>query len=203
MPDVTIETKAYWNEVAATAEYPQLTQCDEGFQWLGGMEGQVLPTAMKSIPRSVPPPKPAELYTRKSGLGHEAALGRRQFSTSPLSVSAKAPLHTRQHMRKSYYWGLVRKHTAIACPASKIKQNTVGFSDLRSSLLGDSFSVYSFVVLAIACCRKYLPVIPCSVVVQRMGLAPGIRAGLKTVVPWPRGYNMGLNIGWGRLGARQ
>lgn len=49
----------------------------------------------------------ASRTTRKSGLGHKAALGRRQFSTSPLSVSAKAPLHTRQQMRKSYYWGLV------------------------------------------------------------------------------------------------
>ena len=106
MPDVTIETKAYWNEVAAAQEYPQLTQCDEGFQWLGGMEGQVLPTAMKSIPRPVPPPKPAGLL-EKVDWGTKQRWEEDSFRHPPLSVSAKAPLHTRQQMRKSYYWGLV------------------------------------------------------------------------------------------------
>ena len=201
MPDVTIETKAYWNEVAATQEYPQLTQCDEGFQWLGGMEGQVLPTAMKSIPRPVPPPKPAGLL-EKVDWGTKQRWEEDSFRHPLISISKSSSSHQTAN-EKELLLGLGYKHTAIACPASKIKQNTVGFSDLRSSLLGDSFSVYSFVVLAIACCRKHLPVIPCSVVVQRVWLAPGIRAGLKTVVPWPRGDNMGLNIGWGRLGARQ
>ena len=140
--------------------------------------------------------------TRKSGLGHEAALEEDSFRHPLISISKSSSSHQTAN-EKELLLGLGYKHTAIACPASKIKQNTVGFSDLRSSLLGDSFSVYSFVVLAIACCRKHLPVIPCSVVVQRVWLAPGIRAGLKTVVPWPRGDNMGLNIGWGRLGARQ
>lgn len=75
------------------------------------------------------------------------------------------------------------KHTEVAWAASKIKQNQIGFSGARNSYLGDSFSIYSFVMFAVACSKKFLPVLTYKQLALRMGLAPGFRASLRTVAP--------------------
>ncbi len=64
-------------------------------------------------------------------------------------------------------------HTKMCFSASKIKQSAVKYEDERLSLLGDSFSIYSFVIVAAALCRRFLKQISYSHLVQRMGMAPG------------------------------
>ena len=41
-------------------------------------------------------------------------------------------------MRRNFYWAM-DGNTKTAWSASRIKQNKVGYSDVRNSLLGDSF----------------------------------------------------------------
>eukprot|EP00435_Cladocopium_sp_Y103_P052437 s556_g16.t1 len=62
MDHVWIEEKPYWLEVHMEHAYPLVEQwLEEGACWPGGEDGTILPTAMKSIKRARPPPKPAGL----------------------------------------------------------------------------------------------------------------------------------------------
>lgn len=78
------------------------------------------------------------------------------------------------------------RHTRLAWSASKIKQSPVGYSDARNSYLGDSFSVFSFVLLAVACRRRFLPRLRYRHLAARMGMAPGFRAVLRATCPLAR-----------------
>lgn len=53
-------------------------------------------------------------------------------------------------------------------------------------MLGDSFSIYSFVMLAVACARKWLPRITYQHLANRMGCAPGFRPILRCRIPLQR-----------------
>ena len=62
LASLLVQDKVYWREVEAHAPYPEQEDwVENGFVWKGGLNGEVLPTCMKSIPRTVPPPKPAGL----------------------------------------------------------------------------------------------------------------------------------------------
>eukprot|EP00435_Cladocopium_sp_Y103_P018713 s557_g4.t1 len=57
---VVLEDKARWIEVQMSGTYPDLSQwLEPGAEWPGYEQGAVLPTCMKSIRRSRPPPAPA------------------------------------------------------------------------------------------------------------------------------------------------
>ena len=86
-------------------------------------------------------------------------------------------------MKKSCYWVTVFPQTEVAWSASKIKQNMLGFSDVRSSFMGDGFAICSFVMLAVACCRKFLPRMPDKLLRNRMRLAPGFPAPVRFLAP--------------------
>ncbi len=70
--------------------------------------------------------------------------------------------------------------------ASEAKQNETLFSDKRHSLLGGSFSIFSFVIFAVACCKNFLPAISYVHLTRRLGLAPGFRAPIRRVAPLRR-----------------
>lgn len=60
MEGVDVEEKDRWWEVRIQNEYPELEQwLEEGAQWPGFSNGTILPTCMKCIKRSRPPPAPA------------------------------------------------------------------------------------------------------------------------------------------------
>ena len=84
---------------------------------------------------------------------------------------------------KELLLGYGYRHTALAWSASKIKQDPVGYSDVRNSFLGDSFSIYSFCILAATCAKRFIPTVPYKLLVQRMGLAPGFRASVRCFAP--------------------
>ena len=69
----------------------------------------------------------------------------------------------------------------------------MGYSDVRNSLLGDSFSIFSFVILAVVCSKRFLPTIPYVVLAGRMGLAPGFRAALRCSAPLDRRLQYGFS----------
>ena len=64
--------------------------------------------------------------------------------------------------------------------------------DVRRSLLGDSFSIYSFCIPGAALCQRYLPRVSYSWVAQRLGVAPGFRAPLRSQAPLGRFLQYGF-----------
>eukprot|EP00435_Cladocopium_sp_Y103_P032808 s562_g8.t1 len=187
-PDVIITSERYWKKVVAEAEYPDLQQwVSDGVRWAGGERGEVLPTCLKSIPRASPPPRPAGLQKCDDRTVERWTSD--SFRYPPYQYQEKFVFSTDSTWRlvnaneKELLLGYGYRHTEICWSASKIKSNPVGFSDARNSYLGDSFSIYSFVMFAVACCKKFLPTIPYKHLAFRMGLAPGFRAHLRATAP--------------------
>lgn len=82
--------------------------------------------------------------------------------------------------------GYGSQHTELCYSASKIKSNYKQYEDERCSLVGDSFSIYSFVYFAAQACRRFLVPQPYSVLVRRMGLAPGFCCQPSVLAPLSR-----------------
>ena len=196
MPDVSVHPQAYWKDVVARAEYPATSQwLTPGYQWHGEHQGAIFPTCLKSIPRRAPPEKPAGL-----GKCSEATKSRWRedsFRYPPYQYDEKFLITTENTWRllnaedKELLLGYGFQHTILGWSTSRIKQDPVGFSDTRHRFLGDSFSIYSFVIFAVACCRKFLPHLTYEFLTQRMGVAPGFRAHLRQTCPLVRSLAYG------------
>ena len=199
LPDVRIIPRKHWKEVQAFADYPDTSQwITPGYFWEGEHKGAIFPTCMKAIPRERPPPRPAGL--EKCDSLTKARWTEDNFRYPPYQYGPNFIITTDDTWRllnaeeKELLLGYGFEHTKLAWPASKIKGNKTGFSDCRHSFLGDSFSVFSFVILAVACSRKYLPNMTYKHLVQRMGLAPGFRATIRHKAPLCRGLQYGSDM---------
>lgn len=85
------------------------------------------------------------------------------------------------------------EHTKLCYSASKMKQSYQRYEDERLSLLGDSFSIYSFVVVAAALCRRFVSSISYSAIAARMGMAPGTCLPFQVVAPLKRSLLYGFD----------
>lgn len=163
-PDIQIENKSYWREVFAQADYPATSSwIEDGHIWEGEQFGAIFPTCLKAIPRQRPPPRPAGI--KKCD---EACLARWKndsysYRYLPYQYDWRYLITTQSSWRllgateKELLLGYGYNHTVLAWPASKVKQNPRGFDDARHSYLGDSFSIYSFCIVAAALAYKFLP----------------------------------------------
>lgn len=195
-PDVDVQPQRYWLDVQAWADYPMTTDWIEpDHTWEGEKEGAVFPTAMKSIPRKHPPPKPAGLA--KCTEACKRRWREDQFRFPPYQYSKQFLITTDSTWRllspeeKELLLGYGYEHTKNCWNASAIKANKQAYHDARLSYLGDSFSVVSFVIMAVACCKRWLPKIPYAHYVKRLGLAPGFRAHVRSIAPIGRGLFYG------------
>ena len=191
LPDVTVCNQRYWKEVTAAAEYPLTEQwLTPGYSWKGEQWGAIFPTCLKSIPRDRPPPRPAGLD--KADEGTKQRWRSDNFRYPPYQYDEKFLITSDHSWRllnateKELLLGYGYNHTSVAWSAGKAKQNPVGFSDCRHKLLGDSFSCFSFVVLAVACCQRFLPQVTYQHLSNRMGMAPGFCSHLRSVAPLQR-----------------
>jgi site-specific DNA-cytosine methylase len=193
---ITFEEKTYWTEITATAPYPTMDQwVTEGCEWPGGEEGHLLPTAMKSIKRKRPPESPA-------------GLNRCDWDTIYRWTSDDFRFPPYHYQQRFIFWrgnnwrlcnasekdlllGYGWEHTKLCYNASTIKGNPQQHEDERLSLLGDSFSVFSFVIPAAALCRAYIPKLHYHQLALRMGLAPGFTCPLNLVAPLGRKLQYG------------
>lgn len=185
---VTVTEGRYWREVHAPAAYPlQQNWLTEGYEWTGGSTGAVFPTCLKSIPRTQPPPRPAGL--NKCDRATIQRWKDDQYRYPPYQYGPNFIITTNSTWRllnaeeKELLLGYGYQHTSLAWSASRSKGDPVGFDDCRHRLLGDSFSIYSFVVLAASCCHQFVPSIAYQHLAKRMGLAPGFRNILRRQVP--------------------
>ena len=196
LPDIKVVNRRYWKDLSAEATYPETEQwLTPGHTWAGKEQGAIFPTCMKSIPRKVPPPRPAGL--EKADAGTKRRWKEDSFRYPPYQYDSKFIITKGDHWRllsaseKELLLGYGFNHTILAWSASRSKQDEVGFSDCRRRLLGDSFSCYSFVILAFACCRKFLPQLTYAHLAKRMGAAPGFLAHIRSVIPLQRSLQYG------------
>ena len=186
----------FWTEVVAEADYPETSQwLTPGAAWPGESEGAVFPTAMKAIVRQRPPPRPAGL----SRCGPDT-IGRWQADQYRFPPYHYLPQYviwngdqwrltnsSERELLLGYGWG----HTRVCLSASDIKRSYQNYEDERLSLLGDSFSIYSFIIAAAALCRRWLPMVHYKHLARRLGLAPGFRAPLRWQIPLSRSLGYG------------
>lgn len=82
-------------------------------------------------------------------------------------------------------------HTRLCMTASEVKSNRQKFEDVRCSLLGESFSIYSFCIFALAMSFKYVPRMHYKLLANRMGMAPGFKTPSIYPVPLTRCLSYG------------
>ena len=178
----------HWTEVYAEAEYPNADQwLSEGAVWPGQAEGAIFPTAMKAIARRRPPEQPAGL--RRCDPDTVGRWRADQFRFPPYHYLPQYVIWKEDRWRltnsseRELLLGYGWNHTKVCMSASDIKRSAQAYEDERVSLLGDSFSIYSFVIAAAALCRRWLPRLQYSHLTRRMGMAPGFRAPLRWKLP--------------------
>ena len=181
----------------AKAIYPPLSSwISEGASWPGHEEGWVLPTAMKSIVRKKPPPGPAG-YER-CDWDTVARWQADQYRFPPYHYQQRFIFWQNDRWRlansseKELLLGYGFQHTKICCSASTIKQSRIKYEDERLSLLGDSFSIYSFVIVAAALCRQFIGRVNYEHLANRMGMSPGVVLASHLEAPLGRGLNYGF-----------
>ena len=197
---VQITPKEHWSEIEAVACYPPLDSwITPNAIWPGYDDGVILPTAMKAIKRSRPPPGPAGLDRCDAD-----TLARWQcddFRFPPYHYQSRFIFWQNQRWRlansseKELLLGYGAHHTKLCYSASAIKQSRTKYEDERLSLLGDSFSIYSFVIVAAALCRRFVTRVNYSQLTRRMGLSPGSILAPHLEAPLSRGISYGFRDG--------
>ena len=200
LPGVSLRDHGDYIEVTAEAEYPQVTQWIREDSWWNGKDSDtVFPTCMKSIVRARPPPAPAGL-SRCS----EDTVARWQsdsFRYPPYQYKQQYILWSDKGWRllesskRELLHGYGYEHTKLCWAASEIKKNQRGYEDQRCTLIGDSFSLYSFVLFAWASCFEFLPPLTYSHLTKRMGMAPGFCAPIDMECPPTRELSYGCSKG--------
>ena len=196
LPGVEVTRQRLWNEVYAAAPYPQ-TQCwlEPGTQWEGESERACFPTCMKAIVRDRPPPRPAGIEKCD-----ESTLQRweaDQYRYPPYQYKSSYVIRGKKGWRllsaveRELLLGYGYRHTSLCLSASNIKASKTKYEDIRCSLLGDSFSIYSFVIFAYVMAIKFVTKVDYQHLVNRMGIAPGFVASPRLIAPLTRMLSYG------------
>ena len=190
-----------WIRVSAPVNYPPMEDWIEpGMEWPGGGAGYCLPTCMKAIVRNRPPLQPAGIRRCT-----EAALQRYQsdsfryppyqYSDEFIFYSSRGTWRLVSAQEKELLMGYGWDHTSLCMSASAIKSSNQRYWDERHSLLGDSFSIFSFVIAGAAMCRQFIPFSSYQQLASRMGMAPGFRAAPQLSASIQRKLQFGFQDG--------
>ena len=193
---VVVTEREDWFEVVAVGPYPAVSQwLREDSTWEYEDSGEVFPTCMKAIKRSVPPPKPA-------GLDRTPAPARERWEADsfkyppyqykdPYVIWSPKGWRLLEASERELLHGYGYGHTSLCFSASEIKKSFEAYEDMRCSLIGDSFSVYSFVIFAWNACKKYMKPTSYVHLCQRMGMSPGFCAPIDLRCPLTRSLSYG------------
>ena len=180
-----------WWQVIAKSPYPSLDQwITPGFEWPGEREAGAFPTCMRCVWKDKPPPKPAGLSRADQDCQDRWAVS--GYVYPPYQFREEFLLWRGSSWRlinseeRSLLMGYGFGHCNLAWAASHIKQNPEAYEREKCSLVGDAFSVFSFVIIGFALCRKFLPSIHYHHLCKRMGLAPGFKCSLRLQAPLKR-----------------
>ena len=183
-----------WKEIKACAPYPSTEHWNTpGYSWPLQHVAGAFPTCMRAIWKSSHPPKPAGIGRTDQDCRDRWALS--GFVYPPYQFREEFLLWKENswrltNMTNSEERGLLMgygfEHCSLAWSASKIKQDPGGHEREKCSLIGDAFSIYSFVIIGAGLCKRWIPTIEYKHLCQRMGLAPGFRASLRLQAPLSR-----------------
>ena len=188
---ISVTRCSYWWEISAMAPYPATSSwLQPGYLWVGEKEGAIFPTCMKSIKRSRPPPKPAGINKcTKDTIDRWRADAFRfppyQYADRYL-ITKDGKWRLLSPVERELLLGYGIGHTRGCMSASEQKKSAGDYHDMRLSMLGDSFSIYSFVIFAVACSRRFIPQMTYRLLTERMGLAPGFRSNYRSFAPLGR-----------------
>lgn len=200
LPGVSLKHKDGYCEVTAKASYP--LNCDwirEDSWWDPEIDDVVFPTAMKAIPRKEPPPRPAGLSrTPSDGVARWESDSYRyppyQYKAQYLIWSEKG-WRLLEASEREILHGYGYGHTSVCMSASDIKRDPQAYEDTRCSLVGDSFSMFSFALFSWSSCFPFLPEFSYSHLAARMGMAPGFCAAIEMRCPITRSLSYGAPVG--------
>ena len=200
LPGVHVTDKGDFLEVQAPAAYPQNEQwLREDPIWAPDDADAVFPTCMKAIRRQRPPPAPAGLSRTPPDARERWAADNYKYLPyqykDPYVIWSEKGWRLLESSERDLLHGYGWEHTALCWSASDIKRDPQGFEGQRCSLIGDSFSVFSFVIFAWASCFPYLPTLTYEHLTKRMGMAPGFCAPLDATYPLQRTLSYGSAIG--------
>ncbi|CAL1140246.1 unnamed protein product [Cladocopium goreaui] len=189
LPGIKVLEKENYFEITAPNEYPLVEQwIREDSTWTPVDPKTVFPTCMKAIKRNRPPPAPRdypELQLMLNSGGQVTTSGTLLYKSQYVLWSKKGWRlleGSERELLHGYGWG----HTELALSASDIKKNYQDYEDARCSLVGDSFSMYSFVIFAWGSCARALPGMTYKHLCNRMGMAPGFCAPPDATCPLAR-----------------
>ena len=186
--EVTLIDKGDYIELSVPEEWPPSES------WLEpGCEpfvsDVIYPCCMKSIPRISPPPQPAGLHRcdeetisrwQSDSYRFPPYQYKEQYLIWDPSIQAGRLLCSEERER---LLGYGTNHTALAFSASEAKSRPGPLKDERNSLLGDSFSIYSFMIIAAFASFPWTHAIEISSMNNRTGLPPGYSLHLRHT--WP------------------
>lgn len=180
-----------WCRVTAKAPYPHLGQwLEEGCEWPGESQVEGFPTCMRAVAKTSPPKFPAGLDRANTDCQDRwAASG---YIYTPYQFRDEFLIWRQGKWRlidseeRGLLMGYGFGHCQLAWSASQIKQSRRNFELEKCSLIGDAFSIHSFVVIGAAISREFLPRIHYQHLANRLGLAPGFRVSLRLQAPIAR-----------------
>ena len=178
-----------WAELRGSVTYPDTSAWIEpGWTWPG--EGEVFPTCMKSIRRDKPPFKPAgpartDQDCRLRWEADEFGYPPYQYK-SPFILWKEGKWRLLSGSERALLHGMGFGHVETCMNASEVKKSWVAFEDCKKTLVGDSFSLYSFVIFAAWAVKKYIPPVSYEHLCSRMGMAPGFCCGINARIPLQR-----------------
>ena len=127
--------------------------------WPGLQQGAMLPTCMKCIKRSRPPPSPAGID--RVDLDGKLRWEADNYKFPPYQYHSKFIVWVGSRWRlanateRELLRGLGFEHTILCWNAGASKANPQEFEDQQKTLVGDSFSCFSFVYIAALLCIKH------------------------------------------------
>ena len=166
-----------------------------GWSW-NAPAGTVFPTFMKSIKRTTPPPAPAGLSRtpaaacerwRKDSFRYPPYQYKDQFLVEHATEEPRLLDSTEREL----LLGFGAQHTVTCMSASEAKKNLRTYEDVRCSLCGDSFSIFSFAIMASMMSAELTPRMSPAQILQRLGLAPGCSVHPSVQVPMTRWLSYG------------
>ena len=185
------EESDYIRAVASGPSVETRSWIRPGWSWPGETEGAKLPTFMKAIKRDRPPPVPAGLKRATPAMVQRweednYRFPPYQYADKFLLCHPELPSRLADSSERELLLGFGPHHTASCMSASNMKRSLVHFEDVRRSLCGDSFAIFSFAIIGAVLCSEFVPRMPPAVILQRLGLAPGASVHPRVLVPLNR-----------------
>ena len=167
-----------------------------GWRWEPTNPSSKFPTFMKSIVRTKPPPVPAGRSRASASAlamweAHAFRFPPYQYAEDHRLRHAQAPERLLDSSEREILMGFGAQHTATCMSASEAKKSYQAFEDTRLSLIGDSFAILSFAVVAAQMCAQQVPRMSPKQIFLRLGLAPGASAHPQVCVPMARWLQYG------------